>query len=140
MATVKTVPTTASVDAFVAALPDAGQADDARTLIEVMGRITGYPPVLWGDAIVGFDAYHYRYDSGREGEMPRLCFSPRKGKTVIYLPGGVATHQARLSRLGKHSFKGVCLNIKRLADVNLPVLEEILVATLETMAVSYPKA
>lgn len=140
MATIKTVPTPASVEAYVAALPDAGQGDDARVLIEIMGRITGYPPVLWGDAIVGFDAYHYRYDSGREGDMPRLCFSPRKGKTVIYLAGGVAAHEARLARLGKHSFKGVCLNIKRLADVNLSVLEEILAATLESMAVSYPKA
>lgn len=140
MATAKTVPTAASVAAYVEAIGDTGQREDARVLIEMMGRITGQPPVIWGDAIVGFDAYHYRYDSGREGDMPRLSFSPRKGKTVIYLMGGVAAHTARLERLGKHSFKGVCLNLKRLADVDLAVLDEILTVTLAEMAVTYPKA
>lgn len=140
MATIKTVPTTASVDDHVAAIADAGQREDARVLIDLMGRVTGQPAVMWGDAIVGFDAYHYRYDSGREGQMPRLSFSPRKGKTVVYLMGGAAAHAARLARLGKHSFKGVCLHIKRLGDLDLAVLEEILAATLEEMAVKYPKA
>ena len=81
-------------------------------------------PVLWG-TIVGFGRYHYRYDSGREGEAGAAGFAPRKAANVVYLPDGIGRHQEQLSRLGAHTTGLVCLYLKNLDDVDLGVLEEI---------------
>lgn len=114
-----------SVNDYVASLDDAQTAEDSRVLIEMMQRISGHQPRLWNVGTVGFDTYHYRYDSGREGDSQILGFYPRKNKMTIYLMDGTSRHSALLARLGKHSTSRVCVYIKRLSDIELPVLEQI---------------
>jgi len=127
MAANKTVETGADVAAFVNGIADPGQLADAAALIDVLARASGEPPKMWGPSIIGFGTHRYRYESGREGEICRIGFSPRKGKTVIY-GMGVEDHADILARLGKHSTGKGCLYLKRLADVDLSVLEELTAA------------
>lgn len=124
MAENKTQPTMASVDDFVAR-QSARRQGEARTLIDVMRRITGEEPVMWGPSIVGFGSRHYRYDSGREGDMPILGFSPRKAKLTIYFDG-FDQYADQLARLGKHTSSVSCLYANSLADLDLDVLTEML--------------
>lgn len=114
-----------SVDEVVAAL-DEQTAADARVLIDLMGRISGHEPRIWNVGTIGFDSYHYRYDSGREGDAHALGFYPRKGKTTVYLMDGTARHADLLARLGTHTTSRVCVYLKRLGDIELPVLEDVL--------------
>lgn len=134
----KTKPTADDVPAFVAAIADAGQRADAETLITLLSRVSGEPPVLWGK-IVGFGHYHYRYASGREGDAPRIAFSPRKGQTVMYVMGGFPEHDALLARLGKIKSGQSCHYIKRLRDVDMAVLEELARASIAQMDRDYPR-
>ena len=91
----------------------------------MMQRISGHEPTLWNVGTIGFGTYHYKYDSGREGDGHTIGFYPRKGKLTIYLMDGTARHSALLAELGKHSTTGYCVYIRRLSDVDLPVLEQI---------------
>lgn len=134
----KTQATGDDVAAFIAAVPDAGQGADAQQLCALMQRLSGEPPVLWGPSIIGFGRYRYRYDSGREGEMCRIGFSPRKGQTVLYIHDGHADHADALARLGRHKTGKSCLYIRRLADIDLGVLETIIAGSLAWMARTYP--
>jgi Domain of unknown function (DU1801) len=134
----KTTQTSASVDAFIEAVPDENQKRDAKTLSALMARLSGEPPRMWGPSIVGFGRYHYRYESGREGDSCRVGFSPRSGRTVIYLVDGYRNRTAQLARLGKHKTGTACLYIKRLSDVDQAVLEEMIAASLADMRVKYP--
>ena len=120
----KTKATEASVDTFIASLPDHRRAD-AKGLVELMQSVSRQKPKIWGTSIIGFGSYHYRYDSGREGDMPQLCFSPRKSSNVIYNMG--SADKSLLEKLGKHALSGSCLHIGKLSDVDLKVLK-ILVA------------
>ena len=113
-----------SVDDYIASLDDE-TVQDSATLIEMMRRISGHEPALWNIGTIGFGTYHYRYDSGREGDGHTIGFYPRKGKLTIYLMDGTARHSALLAKLGKHSTTGYCVYIRRLSDVDLPVLERI---------------
>jgi len=113
-----------SVAGFVASL-DETTADDARTLIEMLQRITGREPDLWNVGTIGFGTYHYRYDSGREGDAHTIGFYPRKGKLTVYLMDGTARHAELLARLGTHSTTGYCLYLRRLSDIDPGVLEQI---------------
>lgn len=119
------VPSPTSPESVMAALDDA-TATDARTLSDLMRGITGHDPVVWNVATLGFDSYHYRYDSGREGDAHALGFYPRKGKLTIYLMDGTVRHADLLARLGKHTTSRVCVYLKRLADIDLAVLEQVL--------------
>jgi hypothetical protein len=121
----KTTKSEIPVKDFVASLEGEQLAKDSRALIAMMRRISGHPPRMWNQGTIGFDAYHYKYDSGREGDCHAIGFHPGKGKTTVYLMDGTARHAALLSRLGKHTATRVCVYIKRLGDVELPVLEEI---------------
>ena len=103
---------------------------DAETMLEMMGRVTGQPPVVERSA-VGYGRYHYKYDSGREGDGHTIGFYPRKGKLTIYLMDGTARHSELLAKLGKHTTTGYCVYIKRLSDVDLPVLERIVQASYD---------
>jgi len=118
-----TVPTTADVDAFVAAVPDDVRRRDAGTMLDLMQRATGQPPVMWGPSIVGFGSYHYVYDSGREGDASAVGFSPRKTSTTVYFADGFDQYGDDLARLGPHSLGRSCLYLKDLAKVDLGVLE-----------------
>jgi hypothetical protein len=131
MAETKTKPTEVSVDAFLAGI-DARRRHEANAVMMVMQRVTGEPPVMWGPSIIGFGRYRYRYESGREGEMARVSFSPRKPQLVFYGLISSPGAEERLARLGKHSTGKGCLYVKRLADVDLGVLEELVRGGYET--------
>ena len=94
--------------------------------MELMQRISGHEPQLWNVGTIGYDTYHFAYDSGREGDGHALGFYPRKGRTTVYLMDGTERHAELLGRLGKHTTSRVCVYIKRLSDVELPVLEQVL--------------
>jgi Domain of unknown function (DU1801) len=122
----KTLPTQDDVAAFLAAVPDERRRADARTLCSLLSEVTGEPPVLWGTSIVGFGTYHYRYESGHEGDSALVGFSPRKANLVLYLVGGFADrHQNLLEKLGPHRTGKGCLYLKSLADVDLAVLRQL---------------
>lgn len=126
MAENKTHATDASVDAFLAAVEPEQRRADGRILLDMMTRITGEPPVMWGPSIIGFGTEHYRYESGREGDMPRIAFSPRKAQLVLYLATSLPERESLLAKLGKHSTGKACLYITRLTDVDMVVLEELI--------------
>ena len=113
-----------TVDDYIASL-DEQTAADSRTLLEMMHRISGHEPTLWNAGTIGFGTYHYKYDSGRDGDGHTIGFYPRKGKLTVYLMDGTARHSELLARLGKHSTTGYCLYIKRLSDVDPLILEQI---------------
>ena len=113
-----------SVNDYIASL-DEQTAKDTHVLLEMMHRISAHEPKLWNAGTIGFDTYHYKYDSGREGDSIVIGFYPRKGKTTVYLMDGTARYTDLLANLGKHTTTGYCLYIKRLSDVELPILEQI---------------
>jgi hypothetical protein len=123
MADNKTKPTKLSVAAFIAALTDATKRADAKTLVKLMQSATGEKPKMWGPSIIGFGSYHYKYESGREGDMPVIGFSPRKAANVLYGMAGPSDSKALLAKLGKYTTGKGCLYIKKLADVDQQVLE-----------------
>ncbi len=125
-AKIQTVPTTADVLEFLARLEDDQQRRDSEMLIKLMHEISGKPPVMWGPAIIGFDSYHYKYESGREGDMPIIAFSPRKGKLTLYIINETTKYSGIFERLGKHKTSKACLYINKLADVDVRVLEELI--------------
>jgi hypothetical protein len=104
---------------------DEQTANDAETLVALMQRITGREPQLWNVGTIGFGTYHYKYDSGREGDGHTIGFYPRKGKLTVYLMDGTARHTDLLAQLGKHSSTGYCIYVKQLSDVDLAILEQI---------------
>src|SRR5215468_4314344 len=122
MAESKTKPTKLSVAAFIDAVTDPARRADAKALVKLMQSAAGEKPKMWGPSIIGFGSYHYRYESGREGDMPVIAFSPRKSATVLY-GMSISEAAAQLAKLGNHTTGKGCLYIKRLADVNQQVLE-----------------
>ena len=120
-----TVPGDGDVGVFVDGVADERRRADARHLVELMGTVTGQPAVMWGRAIIGFGSRHYRYESGREGDMPAVSFSPRKAQTVLYLTGGLEAYRDLLDRLGPHTTSKGCLYLKRVGDADDAVLREI---------------
>jgi len=138
MAELKTKPTGFAVDAFIDAVADPQRREGARVLRAMMERLSGEPAAMWGPSIVGFGRYGYKYDSGHEGEMARSGFSPRARELVVYIAGGFPRHQALMDRLGKHKTGKSCLYIKRLADVDEGVLEQLVRESLDYMREKYP--
>jgi hypothetical protein len=131
----KTQANDAAVEAFLESAP---RAEDAKALAAMMAEISGEPAVMWGPSIVGFDRYHYTYDSGRSGEMCRIGFSPRKAALTLYLASETPEREALLARLGKHTTGTACVYIKRLADVDAAVLRELIAASLEDNRARWP--
>jgi hypothetical protein len=138
MADNKTKPTKLSVAAFIAKLTDQTRRADAKALVQLMQSASGEKPKMWGPSIIGFGSYHYRYDSGREGDMPVIAFSPRKAATVLYNMGGFSDAGALRAKLGKHMTGKGCLYIKKLADVDQKVLETLVVKSVAAMRARYP--
>jgi hypothetical protein len=136
MAQNKTKATEVSVASFIALLPEPRRAD-AMALVKLMESVSGQKPKVWGTAIIGFGTYHYRYDSGREGDMPLLCFSPRKPANVIYNMG--SADKSLLEKLGKHKLRGSCLHITKLSDVDAKLLKALLVRSFEKMRAEHGK-
>jgi hypothetical protein len=139
MAENKTQANAASVEAFLRAVADPKRRADADAVTAMMARLSGEPAAMWGPSIIGFGRYRYRYDSGREGEMCRLGFSPRKAELVLYLLDDTPEQVALLERLGKHRRGKGCLYVKRLADVDLGVLEELVRSRIAHMDAAYPR-
>jgi hypothetical protein len=125
MAPNKTKPTKVSVAAFIAALADETRRADATALVRLMQAESGEKPQMWGPSIIGFGSYHYSYESGREGDMPVIAFAPRKAATVLYIASGLSGSKALIAKLGKHTMGKGCLNMKRLADVDVTVLKKL---------------
>lgn len=122
----KTSPTDAGVAAFLATVADDERRRDCQSLAAIMARITGKPARMWGTSIVGFDSYHYRYESGREGDSAVVGFSPRKGDISVYLSAEDAPAPDLVSRLGRHKLGKACLYIRKLEDIDLGVLEQLI--------------
>jgi hypothetical protein len=135
----KTKPTQVSVAAYIEAIPDEGKRADAKALVKLMQSATGEKAKMWGPSIVGFGSYHYRYETGREGDMPLACFSPRKSATVVYGMGGLDDAVELWGKLGKHKLSGSCLHIHKLADVNRQVLESLILKSVAARRAEHVK-
>lgn len=135
----KTGETTASVTRFLAGQKDAQRAEDCRAVLALMQKVTGAQPRMWGSSIVGFGSFHYQYESGREGDMLRTGFSPRKEALTLYILGDFPRHAELMARLGKYKTGKSCLYIKRLSDVDLKVLEALIRASWRYLAARYPE-
>jgi hypothetical protein len=130
----KTVATTASVEDFIAAVADDTRRADCQALLRMMQGATGERACLWGSAIVGFGVWRYRSASGAQGEWPVVAFSPRKHDLSLYLMPGFAAQASLLARLGRHKSGKSCLYVKRLADVDLAVLQQLIESSVAAMA------
>lgn len=129
----KTVPTAVDPNIYVATIENAVRRQDAETLLSFFERLTGHRPKMWGPTMIGFGEYHYVYDSGREGDMFLAGFAPRKTETVVYLMGSFPEQAALLEKLGKHRMGKACLYIKKLADVDMQVLEELTIRSVRAL-------
>jgi hypothetical protein len=125
VASPKTQPSDASVDAFLAGIEDPQKREDSQAICRLMADETGERPRMWGAGIVGFGTYHYVYATGRKGDWMALGFAPRKANLTLYLMDGFTGYEELLARLGKHSTGRSCLHVKRLADVDVEVLREM---------------
>jgi len=121
----KTKPTKDSVTAFLNKIQDQQVREDCFAILKMMQKVSNSEPVIWGSAIIGFGTYHYVYESGREGDMVVIGFSPRKQNISIYLMGGLNNVEDELSKLGKYKTGKGCLYIKSLRDVNEEVLKKV---------------
>lgn len=131
MAEAKTKLTEQSVDSFLANVADEQVRADCYTIISLMEKASGEPPKMWGPAIIGFGSYHYKHDSGREGDICTIGFSPRKGKITLYVLCGFPGQEQVLEKLGKHKAEGGCLYIKKLTDVNVDILGSLIKQSFE---------
>ena len=137
MAELKTKRTGADVQSFIRAIADDARRLDCLTLLSIMKRIVKAEPKMWGPAIVGFGNYHYRYASGREGDWFLTGFAPRKQDLTIYLMSGFDRHEAVLAKLGKHRTGKSCLYVKRLEEVDMKILEELVAISVRQMRETY---
>jgi hypothetical protein len=139
MAEAKTRPTGLSVKAFLDAIEDETRRKDCRTLAALMKRVTGASPKMWGPGIVGFGSYHYEYASGHSGDSCVVGFAPRKGEISVYLMNVHEGAEELFAALGKHRRGKACLYVRRLADVNLPVLEQLVALAFARTRSRYPE-
>ena len=133
----KTAETAASVEQFIAEVPTDRRRTEAETLLEIFSRASGQPAAMWGPTIIGFGSTHYRYATGREGDTATIGFSPRKPKISLYTARNFREFPELLERLGKHELAVGCLYIKKLEDVDLAVLEELLTRSYEVARFDY---
>jgi Domain of unknown function (DU1801) len=133
LAELKTRRTDASVDTFLKKVTDEDRRKDCQTFVRIMRKAVGAPPKMWGSAIVGFGDYRYRYPNGRENDWFVAGFSPRKQDLTLYLMSGAARHPAIMKRLGKHKTGKSCLYIKRLADVDMKALTDLIAASVDDL-------
>ena len=131
MAENKTKPTSASIEDYIASRASAQQAADCQDLMDLMHRVTGEDPVMWGPSIVGYGTYRYTYASGRTGEMPVVGFAIRGRELVVYLMAESEAQRALLARLGPHRMGKSCLYVKRMADLDVGVLEQLVVGSVD---------
>lgn len=139
MAGAKTRPTDVSAEGHIAAIANEEQRKDARSLLDLMRRVTGQEPRMWGPSIVGFGNYHYRYASGHEGDSALAAFAARGRELVVYIAEAFEGRDALLARLGEHRSGKVCVYIRRLADIDLKVLEKLVARSVADTRSRYPQ-
>lgn len=137
MATLKTQKNQASVDDFLATVKDAEMQSDCRKLIAIMQQASGEQACMWGQSMVGFGSYHYRYASGREGDWFLVGFAPRKRELSIYIMPGFTAYDDFLQKLGKHKTGKSCLYVRRLADIDIAVLQQLIESSVRDMRLKY---
>ena len=135
--TIKTRERTASVTRFLTGVKNARRREDAQDVLAMMKAVTRIQPKMWGPSIVGFGRYHYCYESGREGDMPMVGFSPRSASLVLYIMPGFERYDALMKRLGKHSTGRSCLYINKLDDVDTTVLRKLITEAYRYMKKKY---
>ena len=140
MSVPKTKPTEVSAESHIAALANEEQRSDARTLVALMRRVTKQEPRMWGPSIVGFGSYHYKYASGHEGDSALAAFAVRGREFVVYIAPDFDGRDVLLAKLGKHKIGKVCVTIRRLADVDLQVLETLVARSVADTKRRYPQA
>lgn len=133
MAELKTKANEASVEDFLSNIPDEKRRKDAFEVLELMQEVTKEKAKMWGDSIVGFGSYHYKYASGHEGDSSLTGFSPRKQNLTIYINGGFEEHKELMEQLGKYKTGKVCLYVNKLEDIKLPVLKKLIKASVASM-------
>ena len=134
----KTKTTDASVGDYIASRAQAQQGDDCHALMALLENLTGQAAKMWGPSIVGYGSYSYTYDSGRSGEAPLTGFAIRGRELVLYLSVDSEEQQALLARLGKHKMGKSCLSVRRLSDIQLPVLQQLIEDSVATTRLRYP--
>lgn len=137
MAANNTTETDASVEAFINTVEDAQQKADSFKLIEIFKKQTGFEPKMWGPAIIGFGSYHYKYDSGREGTATLAGFSPRKGKISLYIFNYKGRDEL-MKEFGKHQTAKACVYVKKLADIDVKILEKLIKGSVNYIKSVYP--
>ena len=139
MAELKTQKTEASVDAFIAALPDDETQRDCQALVQMMSEATGAPAAMWGSSIVGFGVYHYTYASGRSGDWMLVGFSLRKQSLSLYIMAGFEQYGELVEKLGKHKRGKGCLYVNHLRDVDSATLKELIKLSVDHMIETHPR-
>jgi hypothetical protein len=135
----KTRPTEVRVDSHIAAIANEEQRNDAQALVALMRRVTRKEPRMWGPSIIGFGSYHYKYPSGHEGDSALAGFAVRGSELVVYIAAGFEGRDALLTRLGRHRTGKVCVYIRRLANVDLKVLEMLVARSVADTKRRYPQ-
>ena len=138
MAKIKTTETAKSVTSFINAVSDKTKRDDSFRIIEIMQSQTGFEPKMWGPSIVGFGSYHYKYDSGHEGDMLIVGFSPRSTAIVFYIPATPEKKEAFLKKFGKHKTGKGCIYIKKLEDIDIEILKKMITNGIRHIKTIYP--
>lgn len=138
MAKNKTAETQNSVTDFINAVENEVKRNDAFELIKIIQETTGFEPKMWGPSIIGFGSYHYKYESGHEGDAPLAGFSPRKTALTVYFYLPEEKREELLSKLGKHTSSKACIYIKKLADVDIEILKKIILLSKQYTQKLYP--
>ena len=139
MAENKTKPTDASIEDYIAARADEQQRSDCQALMALLHKVTGQQPKMWGPSIVGYGAYRYTYESGRTGDAPVAGFAIRGRELVLYVMAEDEKQKTLLSRLGKHKMGKSCLYFKRLADLDISVLEKVIAGSIAAVRRRHPQ-
>lgn len=127
----KTTETAVSVLDFIKKLPDEQRQKDALVIVDIMQKQSGFPPKMWGPAIIGFGSYHYVYESGHEGDAPLIGFSPRKAEFALYLSSRFDKREELLLQFGKHKTAKACIYIKKIEDINVDILKKMIANSLK---------
>jgi len=133
----KTKPEATSVHDFLTKIENESKRNDSIEICELMSTLTKADPVMWGTSIIGFDSYHYKYASGREGDWMKIGFSPRKTNLTLYIMPGFSAYDDLLSKLGKHKTGKSCLYIKKLNDIDRSVLKTLIRKSITYMNKKY---
>jgi Domain of unknown function (DU1801) len=139
MAEAKTKPTEQPVETFLDTVSGDKVRDDCRAIIQLMKKVTGEKPRMWGPSIVGFGSYHYKYESGHEGDICLTGFSPRKQNLSLYVLAGFPGQEALLKKLGKYKAGKGCLYVKKLEDIEVGVLETLIKMSVDFLKMKYPE-